>query len=700
MNSYSVFMTLATSVAAADFGVVQEISGDTTLYTFSIMVTIFGCVVGLLLGTVGAGVIWHTGLSLAKKGWIGWFLLGLGVLVVIFFVAATPKMYVKLSPREIEIGGTGPVHILPLVDINRIETFRVRRARARFGYETHFKFHLRDGTQPDFTGSLVGAAVEQLAKTGRFAPINSGAPAVAAGPPATAPTAPTVPVVPSVAERPDIRPQRDPPAGKQPEVAAIPPVAAKNATEIDRAANGQVLAARFFHWLRSAERVTKALTQLTDGSAHDSVAIRRLDSSTTLLVDQAASVLQNLSSPDPDEAISIDLLPATTRRQIVELNHALLAEVGRLRELASPELESSGLLARLDRCVLPAWFIEGRSPTTEERNARPVAVDGEPGERRVGKRSRDFREEASRAMTFNKQRDAVALLRAALLASDDKTILEGVKWSPALKRPLMLLQWAFGVETKGFPGAGPANLRPQAGLAEKQERNNAAEMRLRKQLTTLTGSVGDWLYKGLQNRVESEGFGAWGHDSRGGSFEHRGIMLLEVAPVESLIESARSQKADALMAILLTSSVNEKGKATITAVAQLYDVGSGHKLWESKSLTNTKILAGLKQGKDWAAEFAGLALKFIDDEIVLREVPELPTELVQRRLAAIDSSVQSDPLGSLIELRYYQLTRHVEDAEAQQRLVKILGEADAKLLLAEDVQDRRNSVEKFVPAGK
>ena len=132
----------------------------------------------------------------------------------------------------------------------------------------------------------------------------------------------------------------------------------------------------------------------------------------------------------------------------------------------------------------------------------------------------------------------------------------------------------------------------------------------------------------------------------------------------------------------------------------MYDVDTGDKLWESKPVSNTKIFAARKQGKDLAADFAGLVLAFIDDEVVLRDVPKLSDEAVSERLEAISSAEKDDALTALIELRYFQLTKRITDTDAQARLAKILGDEDAKRLVSPDEQDRRASIEKLVPKGR
>jgi dienelactone hydrolase len=460
---------------------------------------------------------------------------------------------------------------------------------------------------------------------------------------------------------------------------------------------------RFANWFNAAEILARDLSRLHDVGRLDKSRLLRLESSMMSLSAQTRSVLTATGQVNPKVGVAaggMALVPEDARQKITAANQAIEDQKKRLGAFSSPELKQSDLVSKLDGCILPGWFIESRAPTAEELSARPATDPNSSIARPRVKRQRDYAEEAKFALRFSKPHDAIQFLRAALLTGEDKSIVEGVKWSPALKRPLTLLQWAYGAELKGFAGAGPANLAPQGAAGQKKDRDTTTDFRLAHQQKSLIGDVGTWLSQGLQNRVEAGSFGGWGQDPHRNSFEHRGITLLDFAPVEGLIESARSQGADVLMALVLTESQSGKSKPATTLVVQVYDVDTGDKLWESKPVSNTKIFAARKQGKDLAADFAGLVLAFIDDEVVLRDVPKLSDEAVSERLEAISSAEKDDALTALIELRYFQLTKRITDTDAQARLAKILGDEDAKRLVSPDEQDRRASIEKLVPKGR
>lgn len=355
-----------------------------------------------------------------------------------------------------------------------------------------------------------------------------------------------------------------------------------------------------------------------------------------------------------------------------------------------------------DRTLAPKTAAAERAPADPrpadadlKSEPKPVADSDAP---QIGPQApgHPLRQEALRAISRHSPKDAVRLLRGAILMENDRSLLEAVQWSPALKRPAAVLLWGFGAELNGFPSTGPTNVRPQTNPGE---RDAATEWKLSEQLKSLTGEIGVWLAQGLHNRVSSEGFGNWGESSRGAS-DHPGIALLDFAPVDDLITVSRAQHADVLMALSLTLNRYENGRPNTTLVVQLHDVQTGEKLWESKPLSNAKILSGRRQGKDPATELASSVLQFIDDEIVLRSVPKLSPAAVQQRLVAIAAESKIDPLTALIELRYLELAKHITSQEARTRLVEIVGPDQVGRLVSDDASERRAAIDAFLPESR
>jgi dienelactone hydrolase len=456
--------------------------------------------------------------------------------------------------------------------------------------------------------------------------------------------------------------------------------------------------ADYSRWLSTGEQLRAELAALVGPASFDSFTVTRVGHMADALAATAQSIAKSLpSSPADDQPARPDPLSPETHGKLAALNKALAAEKDRLHRLDARELTSSNLAARLELCVLPPWAVEERAPTPQEQAAYEQLLKKLDASRAADRRRRDFRSDAQWAMRLGKPRDAIRLLRAELLVGEEASLVKAVGWSPALRRPLALVEWSFGIELIGFPGTGPANLRPPAG---QPQRNTSSEWRLGNQMKSLSGPIGAWIAEGLQARVDSGVFGDWGQDIPRGLFENRGITLLEFGPADLLVGSSKTAGTDVLMAMLLTMGHSASGSPSTTMIVQLYDVDRSEKLWESKPITSSRIVTARRQGKNVDADFAGEVLKFIDDEIVLRAMPELPPETMKRRLEAISAAKHADPLEALIEVRYYQATQRLADAEAHAQLARILGEENARLLVSDDQDDRRNAIAEFVPKGR
>jgi hypothetical protein len=399
------------------------------------------------------------------------------------------------------------------------------------------------------------------------------------------------------------------------------------AIAINPEGRAQLVAARCTQWLNRAVPITQSLNAISDEKPGDHPSRVQLDAALDALANLTESLVeQAVAMPPANGGVSLMLLPEEMRQRVLETNDVLAYERGRMGDLTSEELWAAGLPEKLDRCVLPSWFLEGRAPGPDEvkEGVPPLQTPSVQAAQSTVK----YRDRARLALALDDTRTGAAYLRAALLASDDRSIIDGVLWSPALNRPMMLLQWGFGVEAKNIPGTGPANLRPPIRLPRPASRNLDTDRKLAEELKLLTGDIGMWLAQGLQIRVDSGSFGDWGQESRRGRLEHRGIVLLETAPVETLLAMAKAEQLDVLMAFVLTPSRNIGSQSTTSAVVQLFDVDTGAKLWESKPVSNSRLVTARRQGFDLSAEFAGTVLEYLDKEILLREMPELKATTV------------------------------------------------------------------------
>jgi hypothetical protein len=120
-------------------------------------------------------------------------------------------------------------------------------------------------------------------------------------------------------------------------------------------------------------------------------------------------------------------------------------------------------------------------------------------------------------------------------------------------------------------------------------------------------------------------------------------------------------------------------------------------IWESKSMSNAKLLAAARQNKNLAAAFAGEVLGEIDQKIVLQDMPKLSAKQIQDRLTAIRARSVPDELAALVEVRYYQLSGLITREQAEAEVAELLSADGASVSCSDDADARRNLVETWVP---
>lgn len=301
-----------------------------------------------------------------------------------------------------------------------------------------------------------------------------------------------------------------------------------------------------------------------------------------------------------------------------------------------------------------------------------------------------YRQRAVNASRLHRTKEANSLLLADVLSASDEDFLGRVRWSPSLGRPVAQLHWGFGAEMVGGTGGRPSNLQAP-GVMPRRDRTEAAEMELSQNLQKATGEIGVWLAEGLKNRVDAGTFGDWVVEAPREKMEHRGIALLEFASPEQMLKEARTRHVDVMVVHLID------GRA-LSMIVQLYDVAKGDMIWESKSISNSKLQTARRQNKNLAADFAGEVLDVIDKKIALHDLPKLSPKLVQERLKAIRLRSVPDELAALVELRYYQLAGLITREQAEAEVAELLSADGATAFCSDDAEARSKLVESLVPS--
>lgn len=332
--------------------------------------------------------------------------------------------------------------------------------------------------------------------------------------------------------------------------------------------------------------------------------------------------------------------------------------------------------------------------------------------------------------------EGLALLQAAALAEEEaaEEALNTLRWSPALKRPMLATRWGIVVLTGGLPGgalAGGPPGNPEMGHAAG-EGAAAGAAGAAGVMVFWHHAVGLPLVQGLEARVSE---GAFGHWLRGEALQAQGAARpLAHAPhadppqfdefgegaaamaaptrngqqvrgmlatLAATLGDAKRWAADHQLDVLMTISVTPgsavlRGRLQTNFAVKLYDVAKDEELWSSRSLGSRRVeaaLADTRSKDDPAQDFVNDVLNYIDQNLRLTDMPQLDSKVVARRAAALAAGRHDDPLPALVELRYYVAKGLLDASTLREHFTTILGRQDGAELASGNLEQRRRVVE-------
>jgi dienelactone hydrolase len=314
------------------------------------------------------------------------------------------------------------------------------------------------------------------------------------------------------------------------------------------------------------------------------------------------------------------------------------------------------------------------------------------------KHGSNWKQEFSHALNWKDPIELRKYQLAYLITGDPEELRRKLKWSPTLKTPVANLAWAVGIELvpkqSGPQATGPSNLRIE-GDASAVKKTSAAWWS-GSSFRRNTGDIGQWLLEGIGSRQQGGRFGDWGYDIKAAHWaDQRGLIVLESAPEDQLINDARASKAHLLLATRMQYKPGTK-RPNIEMIVRVINVEKKEELWKSRMLSNEALLAARRRGKDPAAEIVEQTFDFIDENVTLEAMPEISTATVAKRARVLARRSATDPLPALLELRYYQITGKLSTDDAIEIYAALLDPESAKQLATGDDEERSLSLYKLL----
>jgi hypothetical protein len=278
-----------------------------------------------------------------------------------------------------------------------------------------------------------------------------------------------------------------------------------------------------------------------------------------------------------------------------------------------------------------------------------------------------------------------------LIAGDDATLQNHLRWFPLAGRSSVGLRWGLGVQL--------TNQTKQPDLAKPDDWMN------------LTGPLGPAMVTGLQERVDRGDFGQW---PQLGDPRFRQVALLGGGKTDELRAAARRQGLDLLVVAELRQIIARKAVTDMEMKVRIVDVAEGKTLWTSKPIKRSDLvptppvgpikgggLAPKPAGKtDPAADFVAEVLKGVDTKCSLDLLPEKTSAEAKNRLKSLaqasSNSKGEDSLRPLVELRGYQAGQWLTTAEVSTYYDGIVGAGKGRALASGDEATRRQVLQAWL----
>ncbi len=340
-------------------------------------------------------------------------------------------------------------------------------------------------------------------------------------------------------------------------------------------------------------------------------------------------------------------------------------------------------------------------------------LDGKPGETpavppgMVG--------QALDALAKGQQKLGVQYLLAEAVVRATPDVLDSVRWSPALKRPVLAVRWGVFVQGQ-TPAPRPGTPGAVAAQTALQYWGTAVGEPLMSKFEELfgAGGFGKWMIKAkVGPQVANVRAQAPNQPAGRVTFRDRGQVIhgglaspnqgrFAILTAAELPAAARTALKDGLDVILVVSIAMKPGKlrdgvlqATSNCTLRVHDVLKDKTIWSSKPAAS-----GDKPDSKIAQAAAEQLLKetteFLEETMKLTEMPQLTPEVVRSRAEALATPPFPNPLLPLMELRYYEYKKLLKPAEVSAFYAKIAGPDDGPRLATGPEEERLKIVQRWL----
>lgn len=280
------------------------------------------------------------------------------------------------------------------------------------------------------------------------------------------------------------------------------------------------------------------------------------------------------------------------------------------------------------------------------------------------------------------------LAYAEVVAADDATMTDRWKWSPALQRPVLGVRCGIGVQYSGK--------KPDNAYVAPQPYNFGAVAAL----DQMTAGAASRLTDQLMEFSNQGRFGKWpvGRNARA-----RDLVMLGGGALGELLNAAKATRLDVVITVHFTtpptSSSGSKSKVPNTAMTfRLFDVQTGKLLFETTPLKAADLQ---KTERDASAAIADEMRNFVEEQVALQPLDELPKEVLKARLNALNSKDSPNPTADVAELQLLVRRGWATEPQISHAATRLLGDAaSVRALIQGSAEERQALATKLAPRRK
>jgi len=382
---------------------------------------------------------------------------------------------------------------------------------------------------------------------------------------------------------------------------------------------------------------------------------------------------------------------------------------------------ADGAVRRLD-LVLGDTVIRALFSTQGREPIEVAMLDAKPGVQ-LTIVPPGFLKDAKQELAAGKQKAALQLLLAEAVVRSTPQVMDSVRWSPALNRPVLMVRWGLMIQGQ-FPAPRPGTPGAQAAQQAREFWAGAVGLPLFEKLEERfgKGTFGEWLKESV-TAPAGTGFGPpqvginVPTESRKGRPGTPGkapqappapvqpstqgqFTLLTAAEPSAARREALKEGLDAILVVAVAVKGGKMRDGVFQPVSncslKLQDVLKGDVVWTSKTATSGEGPVTDEARQAAGKELLTETLAYVDQAVALKPMPSLTPEKVRERVESITTGQQANPLLSLMEIRYYGYKKLLKPAEVAEAFAKIAGPEDGPRLASGPEDQRKQIVQRWL----